>query len=317
MFKFIMMLSLTGLACASAPREGSEQPAEIKRPSALLVQQVLEGFVLGQPLKNPRSVAVAADGSWYLVDNGNHRLIRFNAALTPLDQTGGYGFSAGLLNNPTWVTLDNILNLMVADESNHRLVRYDTRLNFVDEIELRDEDDPFKYGRPSGLGVTDYGEVWVADADYDRIAVFDNVGKFSRFVGDFGYSGGQLSRPMEIALDGDGQFVVCDPGNSRLARYDVYGGFIRETSTHTFGSPTSIAVEEDIIWTLDAVDGRLACLDLRSGEQLFVTGPQLMGEQTRLKDPGDVALLNDGRLMIVDSGNDRILICRIIYDETD
>jgi DNA-binding beta-propeller fold protein YncE len=317
MFKFIMMLFLLLLACGPAPREGSEQPADIKPPSALLVQQVIEGPVLGQPLKNPRSVAVAADGSWYLVDNGNHRLILFNAALTPLDQTGGYGFSAGLLNHPAWVTLDNILNLIVADESNHRLVRYDTHLNFVDEIELRDEDDPFKYGRPSGLGVTDYGEVWLADADRDRVAVFDNVGKFSRFVGDFGYSGGQLSRPMEIALDPDGQFVVCDPGNSRLARYDAYGGFLGEISTRTFGSSSSIAVADNLLWVLDAVDGRLACLDRKSGEQLFVAGPILMGERTRLKEPGDVALLNDGRLMIVDSGNDRVLVCRIIYDETD
>jgi len=273
--------------------------------------------MLGQSLKNPRSVAVATDGSWYLVDNGNNRLIRFNTALTPQDQTGGYGFGAGLLNNPAWVTLDNSLNLMVADESNHRLVRFDTRLNFVDDFELRDEDDPFKYGRPAGLGVTDYGEVWLADADQDRIAVFDNVGKFSRFVGDFGYSGGQLSRPSEIALDADGQFVVCDPGNLRLARYDAYGGFIAETSTRTFGAPTSVAIAEDVVWLLDIAQGRLTCLDSRSGEQLLVTGPQLMGDRKRLKEPADVALLDDGRLMIVDSGNDRVLVCRVIYDETD
>ena len=317
MCKFITMLFLSLLACGPAPREGPEQPTDIKMPSALLVQHVIEGPVFGQPLKNPRCVAVAADGSWYLVDNGNHRLIRFNAELKPLDQTGGYGFSAGMLNHPAWVTLDNSLNLMVTDESNHRLVRYDTHLNFVDDIELRDEDDPFKYGRPTGLGVNDYGEVWVADADRDRIAVFDNVGKFNRFVGDFGYSGGQLSRPMEIVPDVDEQFVVCDPGNSRLARYDAYGGFIGETSTRSFGAPSSVAVADNLLWVLDVAGGRLACLNRRSGEQLFAAGPQLMGERTRLKEPGDVALLNDGRLMIVDSGNDRVLVCRVIYDETD
>lgn len=317
MVKFTLTLFLLLLACGPAPREGTERSAVIRPPSAILVQQVIEGPLLGQPLNNPRSLAVAADGSWYLVDKGNHRLIRFNAALKPLDQTGGYGFSAGLLNHPTWVSMDNMLNLIVADESNHRLVRYDTRLNFVDEIELRDDDDPFKYGRPSGLGVTDYGEVWVADADYDRVAVFDNVGKFSRFVGDFGYSGGQLSRPMEIALDPNGQFVVCDPGNFRLARYDAYGGFIGEISTRTFGVPSSVAVADNLLWVLDAASGRLTCLDSRSGEQLFVAGPQLMGERIRLKDPGDVVLLSDGRLMIVDSGNDRVLVCLVIYDETD
>lgn len=317
MSRFIVVLFLFLLGCGSAPRQGSEgSPRKIKRPSDLLVQQVIEGPILGQALKNPRCVTVSADGSWYLVDNGNHRLIRFNAAHEPLDQTGGYGFSAGLLNNPAWVALDNILNLIVADESNHRLVRFDTHLNFVDEIELRDENDPFKYGRPAGLGVTAYGEVWMADADLDRIAVFDNVGKFNRFVGDFGYSGGQLSRPTEIALDSDDQFLICDPGNERLVRYDAYGGFIDETSTRTFGSPTSMAVGDGFVWLLDA-DGRLACMDSRNGEQLFMTGPVLLGERTRLKEPGDVALLDDGRLMIVDSGNDRVLICLVIYDETD
>jgi DNA-binding beta-propeller fold protein YncE len=317
MSKFFIILFLLLLACAQTPREGSEQLSTIKPPSALLVQHVIEGSILGQPLKNPRSVAVALDGSWFLIDNGNHRLIRFNASLTPVAQTAGYGFNTGMLNNPAWVAMDNSLNLFVTDESNHRVVRYDTYLNFVDDIELRDDDDPFKYGRPSGLGVTDYGEIWVADADQDRVAVFDNVGKFSRFVGDFGYSGGQLSSPMEIALDKNGQFVVCDPGNKRLARYDAYGGFIGETSTRASGNPSSIAIAENVIWMLDETSGRLTCMDLRTGKQLLTAGPVLMGEKTRLKEPGDVALLNDGRLMIVDSGNNRILVCLIIYDETD
>ncbi len=317
MYRFLTPLLLLLISCSPGPRSGAELLLDIRVPTAVIVDQVIEGNILGQRLNNPYSVAVASDGSWYLVDNGNHRIICFDAAMKPVRQTGGYGFSAGLLNHPGRITLDNDLNLLVADEGNRRIVRYDTRLNYVDEIELRDDDDPFRYGRPAGLSVTEYGEVWVADADQDRLIVFDNVGNFNRFIGDFGYGGGQLSRPGEVLLDRRGEFLVCDRGGSRLVRYDSYGSFIDELAIDGIVSPNAAAADKGLLWVLDDTNGRLACCTRRSGCQLLTTGPTLVGSHVSMNNPRDVDVAKDGRLMIVDSGNNRILLCRLLYDEPD
>jgi hypothetical protein len=35
-----------------------------------------------------------------------------------------------------------------------------------------------------------------------------------------------------------------------------------------------------------------------------------------LKAPSDIAFLKDGRLLISDTGNHRVLICSVIYEES-
>ena len=316
MSKLTTMMILLALACGGPPGGPRTAPTPPKMPSALLVEQVIEGQVRGQPLSNPAGLAAAPDGVVYLADNGNHRLIRFDSTLKPTHEIGGYGFSAGLLNRPTYIALDNSLNLWVTDEGNRRIVRYDARLNFVDEIELRDEDDPFKFGRPAGVAVTAYGEVWVADADQDRIALFDNAGKFDRFLGEFGYSGGQLRDPEKITGLPDGDFVVADAGNSRLVFYDSYGGFHRESGKTGLVEPIAAAYDGDYLWVLEASGKRVVCLDM-AGRRQFMTVPLVLGNRMGLNQSRDIAALPDGRLIIADGGNNRLVVCRIVYDESE
>ncbi len=316
MYRLSILLILVSLACSGPPRGPRVRPTHPQIPAALLVEQVITGTILGQELQNPVGLAVAPDGITYLADNGNNRLIRFDSTLNATHEIGGYGFSAGLLNNPTFVTLDNALNLLVIDESNRRIVRYDARLNFVDEIELRDEDDPFKYGHPSGVAVTDYGEVWVADRDQDRIALFDNAGRFSRFIGEFGYAGGQLRSPEKVTTIPDGDFVVADKGNSRLVFYDSYGSFSREITRAVVSDPVAMTFDGNHLWVLEASSGQVVCLDI-GGRRPLVAIPMLVGDKKGLRNPRDIAALPDGRLVISDSGNNRLVICRILYDESD
>jgi hypothetical protein len=47
----------------------------------------------------------------------------------------------------------------------------------------------------------------------------------------------------------------------------------------------------------------------------FEVGPGITGSSVALNHPADVAVLSSGRLAIADSGNNRLLICRIIYQQ--
>ncbi len=235
----LIVLLLLQAACTKPGKDLLQQVPSGPQPVALLVEKQISGKILNSNLRRPLGLAKDARGNVYLADSGNDRLVRFKADLTPDREIGGYGGQTGLLNRPSFLALDNSLNLMVSDEGNRRVSRYNSQLSFVDALSFYDEDDPLKFGYPSGIAFTDYGEVWVADRDNNQIAIFNNVGKFDRFLGDYGYSGGQLASPEKIARDERGNFIVCDAGNARVVTYDSYGNFAREIEARQRQLPDS------------------------------------------------------------------------------
>jgi hypothetical protein len=68
------------------------------------------------------------------------------------------------------------------------------------------------------------------------------------------------------------------------------------------------------VWLLDGATGKVYMFDDR-GRKVFQTGPTLAGNGRALKEPSDMVILPDERLMISDSGNNRLLVCRILFEE--
>lgn len=283
------------------------------RPLGLMVQAEISGNILGLKLKSPGGLAGGNPGSIFLCDEGNNRVIRFDGELIARADTKGYGGSEGNLDRPAYAWLDNTLNLIVADPGNRRLVWFDRQLHYVDQLSLIDEEDPLKYGEVSSVGVTSYGELWVVDWENGRVAILDNTGQFDSYVGDFGYAGGELMRPEKIVADKHDGFWVCDAGNGRLAHYDGYGNFLAQIKDEMIEYPISVALATNGKWVLDGGTGRVVFFDNANRRQ-FVTGPMIVGSNLPLKKPSDIIILPDNRLLISDTGNNRLLVCRIFYD---
>lgn len=311
--RLLVLTALVALSCGRPQRGSIEAPLPARRPLAIVVEKEISGVVLGDRLKEPFGLAVDFKGYIYVSDAGNNRLVRFKPDFTPDREIGGYGSAGGLLNRPSFLTFDNGLNLMVSEEGNRRVSRYNTRLNFVDELAFYDAHDPLKFGYPSGVAFSDYGETWVADREKGRVAIFDNIGRFNRFLGDFGYSGGQLSSPEEIVKDGDRGFVVCDAANGRLVVYDGFGNHVEEISASEFDYPVAAAVGAGNLWVLDGSTGKVFCLDGK-GAIVFRAGPALPGGSISLKGPSDILFLSDDLLLLSDTGNNRLLVCRVLYE---
>ena len=312
----LLLLMAVLCGCAKSPRVEPEVKHADNPPVALLVEQEISGVVLGQKLHGPVGVAASRSGELYVVDAGNSRLLKFSDNLAPLREAGGYGGQTGLFDQPAYLTVDNDLNLYVTDVGNRRICRYNTRMEFVDEIAFSDNDDPFAFGEPSGVAVSAYGELWVADRTDNRIAVFDNVGRFDRYVGGYGYRGKQLYEPSKVIARSRDRFIVCDPGNHRLVEYNQYGDYLRTLAADVVDYPVAVTADRNIIWVLDATAGEVVAMNNEGGIELTI-GALLPGTGMALRNPSDLCLLNEGRLVIADTGNNRLLVCRILYENDE
>lgn len=311
----IASILLLAVSCSKPPHQGDER-ANQPVPQSIIVTQEISGALLGVKLNQPFGVAPDMQRAVYVCDASNDRILRFDKDMVAEAETGGYGSSEGLLDRPSFITVDNSLNLWVSDAGNRRVCRFNTRLNYVDDISFLDQEDPLEFGVPSGTIVTDYGTVWIADREKNRIAVFDITGNFDRFVGDFGYGGGQLLKPEKIVANNRGdRYVVCDAGNRRLVVYDGYGNFKQEIKLWDMDYPVAAAVDDkNFIWALDRTNGGIDYLSPR-GAKLFEIGPVIPGSKKPLLNPSDIAVLADGQLLISDTGNNRLVLCQVMYPE--
>jgi DNA-binding beta-propeller fold protein YncE len=276
----------------------------------LIVEKIISGSILETPLAEPYGLAASKDGSIYVVDRGANRVIKFNSELVAEKQIGGFGKSTETFNRPTFVTVDNNLNIFVSDENNRRVSRFDAQLNFVDELRFEDEEDPFKFGYPSGIAVTNYGETWIADRERNRLCLFNNVGNFSRFLGEFGSAEGQLQSPEKIVVSNDAKFYLCDAGRARIVIFDEFGNFVRKIEFDKIEYPISMTLENEVMWVIDGA-GSKVFLTGKNGAIIKQFGPMLPGDATALKEPSDLIMLGKDRLLIADSGNRRLVLCRI------
>lgn len=310
----LIVAVLLSFACAGKKSGASGESSGDTAPLTVLVDTVISGDILGQPLRAPYGAAVDFRGNVYITEAGNHRVIAFNEALVPQREIGGYGSEAGQFNRPGFITVDNGLTILVSDRGNLRLARYNATLTFVNEIDLIRIEEPGQFGEPSGVALSPYGEIWMADWSKDRVAVFSNADQFDRYVAEFGYTGGQVSSPSEIVELRNGGFLICDAGNSRVSVYDEFGNFVRSLGDDHLSRPVAAAQTADALWILDHDPTRLLCFSER-GKLLLELPAQLSGLDRALTEPTDIAALRDGRLLLVDSGNNRLVIVAPLFKD--
>src|SRR4029077_1622089 len=71
-------------------------------------------------------------------------------------------------------------------------------------------DGPADFARPKGIALDRDGHVWVADADQNRVKVFDRQGRLCAYFGEYGYFPGQLALPSGVAIDQNNHVVVAE-----------------------------------------------------------------------------------------------------------
>jgi DNA-binding beta-propeller fold protein YncE len=199
------------------------------------------------PLNAPRSMAFAADGTFYIADSRDHRILHLDPDGTILNQWGSFADGSqapaplGSFNEPWGVAVGPDGSVYVTDTWNHRIQKFTADGRPIlswGKNGLADTPDSF-YG-PRGIAVDSQGRVYVADTGNKRIVVFDSNGQAITSIGSAGLDPGQFDEPVGVAVDNNGIVYVADTWNQRiqtfqllsdgktfvpLKQWDVYGWF--------------------------------------------------------------------------------------------
>lgn len=198
--------------------------------------------------------------------------------------------------------------IAVADTHYHRVVIFDADGN-VDHMFGEYGSGPAQFVYPVAIAEDPDGFLYVGEyGEQQRIQKFKPDGTWVLAFGEHGTADGQFQRPSGIAWD-DGTIYAVDAFNNRIQLFSDEGQFMRVVNlpdnVAAFEYPYDIRVNSGLLYVIENKAARLTVMD---------TTGQLIGRygkpgrtSDRLYGPWSLTLLSDGRILIADTGNHRIV----------
>ncbi|MBN1543471.1 NHL repeat-containing protein [candidate division KSB1 bacterium] len=265
-------------------------------------------------LSQPAGISVDPLGFVYVVDSGNHRLLKYDKNGKWLASAGGFGWGAEQFHRPMDVFSANGLDVFVADYENDRVERYDRNLNWI--LTIRSDqtlDEKLRFVFPRSLAVSLQGEIFVVDNEHRRVLKLDSRYAPTTSFADYDWGEGELLQPGQCALDREGRLYVCDIGNRAILVYDYFGNYLNRIVHPELQSPSGIALWQNrVIAVGDRASDRIYFF---SSQGSFLSWFGGSGDKYgAFRNISDLAVWRD-RLYISDTDNHRIQVMQIGYEE--
>jgi DNA-binding beta-propeller fold protein YncE len=257
----------------------------------------------------PRAIAYSAtDDTFFVID----RLAR----VQHLDRDGQYlnewRMPDYMTGKPVGVSVGPDGNVYVPDTHYQRVMVYSPKGEVVRTWGSAGKE-PGQFIYPTDIAFDSKGNVFVTEyGDNDRVQVFDAEGKFLYQFASFGGGDGQIARPQSILIDQTDTVYITDACNHRIAVFKTDGTFLRSmggpgSDPGQFRYPYGLAESSDgkSLVVCEFGNNRVQKIDKATGKGLVTWGVagHALGE---LAYPWGVAVDRKGRVVTVDSGNNRL-----------
>ena len=263
--------------------------------------------------RSPQGIAVAADGRLFVADTFNYRIRVISAdgaTVSTYAGSGNTGLSGGGFADGSTSTA--------------------------------------RFDEPNGVAVAADGRLFVADTVNHRIRVISADGAtVSTYAGsgNTGFSGGgfadgststaRFDDPRGVAVAADGRVFVADESNHRIRVISADGATVSTyagsgfgfgfanggaTTAARFSQPNGVAVAADgRVFVADTVNHRIRVISADGATVSTYAGSGNTGlsgggfadgttSTAQFDSPTDVVVASDGRLFVVDTGNNRIRV---------
>lgn len=273
------------------------------------------------PVAEPSGVVVDAFGRVWMSDGALHKLVRFTPAGERLDETGALGSEPGQFRRPGALARVGSLGVAVLDVENRRVTVYDHQLRLIGTpIDLAAPELEARIGRvtPVGLASDRGGALYVADAERDRILVFDFAGAYQREIGGFGARAGGFAGLLAVSAGARGTLVTVERprGRAKRAAADSLTGRSRvqwlDAGSRVVNSvwlpAWSAGASESGVALVVQESGQVAVSGERSGE-MYVLAPDgtVLAHTRGLLAPRALAFDEVGDLYVAAAGEARLL----------
>jgi len=171
-------------------------------------------------LFGPRGITVAPDGTVWVTDTGNKRLVAYDGELKLLRTLGRLGKGPEEFSDPVGIAAGKDGSLYVADAGNQRIQILDPNGRFARQVPIPD----WKIGIEPHLDVDEDGTLYVSDPTRNVLLRIDASGAVKQlYTRDD--AGQELSKPTGVAIDRKNHLLyVINSGNNKVSRFALTGG---------------------------------------------------------------------------------------------
>uniref|UniRef100_A0A1I7U5Z5 BBC domain-containing protein n=1 Tax=Caenorhabditis tropicalis TaxID=1561998 RepID=A0A1I7U5Z5_9PELO len=251
----------------------------------------------------PAGITVNTLNNIVVADKDNHRIQVFDENGQFLLKFGDRGRAVGYFNYPWGVATNSHNAIAVSDTRNHRVQIFTPQGQFVRKCGF-DSAYFFKnLDSPRGLCYLPDGQLLITDFNNHRLAVLSprNMSEM-KVYGSEGDADGMFVRPQGVVIDPEGHILVCDSRNNRIQVFA--SDDMRFIGSFGLGPVTSgFQMPQELPAPYSSLAGPFGAPSFSSTPTPLTPSPRQL-----LDRPTDLAVGPDGRIYVVDFGNNCIRV---------
>ena len=264
------------------------------------------GSPSSQLFTQPTGIALDSQNNFYVIDNTEISVKKFDAQGKILSAWGDSGREFRRVKSPAGIAIDSKGIVYITDLRTNSLSIFNRSGVYVTRWD-RTTDGGKLFEVPLGVAVDSLDDIYVADSGNHRIVKFASNGAIKNIWGAQGQRDGEFTSPAGIAVNRNNEVYVVD--RSRVQKFSSEGQFLGAfgqpgQADGQFDRPSDIFVDSmDHLYVADSGNNRIQKFDPDGN---FIARWGVSGEaDVQLNFPVGVVVDSRGSVYVVEKNNRR------------